>query len=64
MASAAASKNENIQIRRLPVHFRENFERQQRLYFTLEVMGKVAELHGKVFHGIVVWVARNGSESR
>ena len=42
----------DVQIRRVPVHFRDDFEPQQRLYFTLEAMGKVAELHGKVFDEI------------
>lgn len=39
----------DVQIRRVPVHFRHDFESQQRLYFTLEAMGKVGELHSKVF---------------
>ena len=38
--------------RRVPVAFRDDFVPQQRLYYTLEAMGKVDELHGKVFEEI------------
>ena len=41
-------------LRRVPVAFRPDFEPQQRLYFVLESMGKVAELHKKVFSAIHV----------
>jgi thiol:disulfide interchange protein DsbA len=34
------------------VAFNASFEAQQRLYYTLEAMGKVDELHGKVFQAI------------
>ena len=60
-------------VRRVPVAFRDNQVPMQRLYFALEAMGKVDELHGKVFtaiHGdkanlstqddIANWVAKNG----
>ena len=36
----------------MPVAFRDDFVPQQRLYYTLEAMGKVDELHDKVFHAI------------
>jgi protein dithiol oxidoreductase (disulfide-forming) len=42
----------DIHLRRIPVQFRDDFEPQQRLYFTLENMGKVRELHGRVFEEI------------
>src|SRR3954467_1674382 len=42
----------HVSFRRVPVAFREDFVPQQRLYYTLEAMGKVDELHGKVFHAI------------
>jgi thiol:disulfide interchange protein DsbA len=42
----------DVVIRRVPVAFRDDFVPQQRLYYTLEAMGKVEELHAKVFHAI------------
>ena len=42
----------NIAFRRVPVSFRPDFEPNQRLYYSLEAMGKLDELHKKVFHTI------------
>ena len=42
----------DVSVRRAPVAFRADFEPQQRLYFVLEGMGKVEELHRKVFNAI------------
>jgi thiol:disulfide interchange protein DsbA len=42
----------NVSFRRVPVMFRPSFEPQQRLYYVLEAMGKLPELHKKVFHAI------------
>ena len=42
----------DVHLRRAPVQFKDDFEPQQRLYFTLESMGKVNELHGRVFEAI------------
>ena len=42
----------DVSVRRAPVAFRPDFEPQQRLYFVLEGMGKVEELHRKVFNAI------------
>jgi thiol:disulfide interchange protein DsbA len=42
----------DVAFKRAPVAFREDFIPQQRLYYTLEAMGKVDELHGKVFQAI------------
>lgn len=63
----------DVVLRRVPVAFRDSFVPQQRLYFTLEAMGKVDELHRKVFHAIhaerqaldkegpiLEWAAKNG----
>jgi thiol:disulfide interchange protein DsbA len=63
----------DVSFRRVPVAFRDDFVPQQRLYYTLEAMGKVDELHGKVFNaihtehlsvdkeaGIAAWADRNG----
>jgi len=44
----------DVVLRRAPVDFRPDFEPQQRLYFVLEAMGKVEELHTKVFNAIHV----------
>ncbi len=43
-----------VTLRRVPVAFRDEFVPQQRLFYTLEAMGKVAELHKKVFYAIHV----------
>jgi thiol:disulfide interchange protein DsbA len=42
----------DVSVRRVPVSFRPDFEPQQRLYYVLEAMGKVEELHKKVFYAI------------
>jgi thiol:disulfide interchange protein DsbA len=44
----------DVSFRRVPVAFRDDFVPQQRLYYTLEAMGKVDELHAKVFNAIHV----------
>ncbi|MEJ5991995.1 thiol:disulfide interchange protein DsbA/DsbL [Ramlibacter sp. PS3R-8] len=44
----------DVAFRRVPVAFRDEFVPQQRLYYALEAMGKVEELHGKVFAEIHV----------
>jgi protein dithiol oxidoreductase (disulfide-forming) len=63
----------DVHFRRVPVAFRPEFVPQQHLFYTLEAMGKVAELHTKVFHAIHVekqnlnerasiieWIAKQG----
>jgi thiol:disulfide interchange protein DsbA len=42
----------DVVFRRVPVAFRDDFVPQQRLYYTLEAMGKVDELHQKVFDAV------------
>lgn len=44
----------DVVLRRVPVAFRDDFVPQQRLYYTLEAMGKLDELHTKVFQAIHV----------
>ncbi len=69
----AAKLPKDVVLRRMPVAFRDEFVPQQRLFYTLEAMGKVAELHKKVFYAIHVekkqlntqaaigeWVAEQG----
>jgi len=63
----------DVVIKRVPVAFRDDFVPQQRLYYTLEAMGKLDELHGKVFNtihvdkqmidkeaSILAWAEKNG----
>jgi len=45
---------QDVVLRRVPVAFRDDFVPQQRLYYTLEALGKVDELHTKVFKAIHV----------
>ena len=44
----------DVVVRRIPVAFRDDFAPQQRLYFTLEAMGLLEKIHGKVFQAIHV----------
>lgn len=48
----AAQLPADVVLRRVPVAFRDEMVPQQRLYFTLEALGKVEELHQKVFAAI------------
>lgn len=61
----------NVQVQRVPVAFNASFAAQQKLYYTLEGMGKVDELQARVFRaihverqnlskedGIFAWVAK------
>jgi thiol:disulfide interchange protein DsbA len=63
----------SVLVRRVPVAFRDSFVPQQRLFYALEAMGKVKDLHAKVFYAIHVekqsldkldtigaWVAKQG----
>jgi protein dithiol oxidoreductase (disulfide-forming) len=64
---------QDVVLRRVPVAFRDDFVPQQKLFYTLEAMGKLDQLHRKVFstiHGdkqpinkdeaIVTWAEKNG----
>ena len=42
----------DVYFHRIPVAFRDDFVPQQRLYYTLEALGKVDELHDKGFEAI------------
>lgn len=39
----------DVRVRHVPVAFRREFEAHQKLYYAIEAMGKVDELHPKVF---------------
>ena len=42
----------DVSFKRVPVAFRDDFAPQQRLFYTLEALNKVDELHGRVFRAI------------
>lgn len=42
----------DVVVKRVPVAFRDDFVPQQRLFYTLEAMGKLEEVHQKVFDAI------------
>ncbi len=42
----------DVTVRRVPIAFREDFAPQQRLFYTLEAMDLLGNLHGKVFHAV------------
>ncbi|RYX95597.1 MAG: thiol:disulfide interchange protein DsbA/DsbL [Comamonadaceae bacterium] len=44
----------DVYIRRVPVAFRDDFVPQQRLFYVLEAMGKLDDVHRKVFNAIHV----------
>lgn len=44
----------DVSIKRVPVSFREDFAPQQRLFYTLEAMNKLDEMHRKVFQAVHV----------
>lgn len=45
-------QGDKIVFKRVPVMFRDSFIPQQKLYFTLEAMGLVEQMHAKVFRAI------------
>jgi thiol:disulfide interchange protein DsbA len=44
----------DVEVKRVPVRFRDDFEPQQRMFYVLEALDKVEALHGKLFHAIHV----------
>lgn len=46
------NKPQDVEFRAVPVIFRPNWEPLAKLHFTLESMGKIDQLHGKVFHAM------------
>lgn len=66
----------DLAIRRVPVAFNPSFVPQQKLYYALEGMGKVTEMHARVFRAIHVervpldkdelilnWIAKQGLDA-
>ena len=54
LAEWVKKQGDNIVFKRVPIAFRESFVPQQKLYYALEAMGKLEELHPKVFRAIHV----------
>ena len=48
------SAPKNLQVRRVPVAFNNTFVPQQKIYYTLEAMGLIPDVHLKVFRAIHV----------
>jgi len=42
----------DVVVKRVPVAFNDSFVPQQRLFYSLEALGKLPEMHGKVFNAI------------
>lgn len=42
----------DVVVKRVPMAFRDEFTDQQKMFYTLEVLGKLSELHVKVFNEI------------
>jgi protein dithiol oxidoreductase (disulfide-forming) len=57
------AQGDKIVFKRVPVAFRDSFVPQQRLYYAIEAMGKVDELHKKVFNAIHVERQRLDSDA-
>ena len=58
----AKAAPKDISIRRVPVAFNASFVPQQKLYYALEGMGKLEELHAKVFRAIHAEKVRMGKD--
>jgi thiol:disulfide interchange protein DsbA len=52
LADWVKKQGDTIVFKRVPVAFRETFIPQQKLFYTLEAMGKLEEVHPKVFQAI------------
>lgn len=49
LAEWEKARGKTIVLRRVPVAFRENFVIHQKLFYALEALGKLSEMHAKVF---------------
>lgn len=54
LADWVKKRGDTIVFKRVPVSFRESFVPQQKLYYTLEAMGKIDPVHRAVFEAIHV----------
>ncbi len=62
LAEWVKKRGDTIVFKRIPVGFRESFVPQQKLYFTLEAMGKLDTVHRAVFDAIHVGRVRLDKE--
>ena len=62
LAEWVKKRGDTIVFRRVPVGFRESFIPQQKLYYTLEAMGKLDTVHRAVFDAIHVGRVRLDKE--
>ena len=62
LAEWAKKRGDTIVFKRVPVGFRESFVPQQKLYYTLEAMGKLDTVHRAVFDAIHVGRVRLDKE--
>jgi protein dithiol oxidoreductase (disulfide-forming) len=62
LAAWVKKQGSNIVFKRVPVAFRDTMVPQQKLFYTLEAMGKLDELHAKVFNAIHVQKQRLDSD--
>ncbi len=60
-ASWVKALPKDVEVKRVPVRFRDDFEPQQRMYYVLEALDKVDALHGKLFQSIHVEKQNLGS---
>ncbi|KRB94091.1 thiol:disulfide interchange protein DsbA/DsbL [Noviherbaspirillum sp. Root189] len=63
LAAWVKKQGDNIVFKRVPVAFRDSMVPQQKLYYTLEAMGKLDELHAKVFNVIHVQRKRTDTDA-
>ncbi|MGV3655954.1 MAG: thiol:disulfide interchange protein DsbA/DsbL [Noviherbaspirillum sp.] len=63
LAEWVKKQGDNIVFKRVPVAFRDSFVPQQKLYYSLEAMGRLDDLHKKVFNAIHAERKRLDSES-
>jgi protein dithiol oxidoreductase (disulfide-forming) len=63
LASWIKRQPADVYVRRAPVAFDDNFIPEQRLFYTLEALNKVDELHYKVFNAIHIDRLRLNTES-
>lgn len=56
-------QDDKIAFKRVPIAFRDSMVPQQKLFYTLEAMGKLDELHHKVFNAIHVQRQRTDTDA-
>lgn len=54
LANWVKAQGDRIVFKRVPIAFQPGQEVHQKLYYALEVMGKIEELHRKIFHAMHV----------